>query len=89
MPKLFNKTAVNFCTVLGAVFCVLFVFYGFQHRLFTSQEALRSFVDDFGAFGAGVFILFQAVPGGGAHSAGRTGVSCRGSAVWSMAGICV
>ena len=61
MPKLFNKTAVNFCTVLGAVFCVLFVFYGFQHRLFTSQEALRSFVDDFGAFGAGVFILFQAV----------------------------
>ena len=41
MPKLFNKTAVNFCTVLGAVFCVLFVFYGFQHRLFTSQDVYK------------------------------------------------
>ena len=48
MPKYINKTAINFCTVLGAVFCILFVVYGLQHRLFTSQEALRSFVGGFG-----------------------------------------
>ena len=61
MPKYINKTAINFCTVLGAVFCILFVVYGLQHRLFTSQEALKSFVGGFGAFGAAVFVLFQAV----------------------------
>ena len=61
MPKYINKTAINFCTVLGAAFCILFVVYGLQHRLFTSQEALRSFVGGFGAFGAAVFVLFQAV----------------------------
>ena len=61
MPKYINKNAINFCTVLGAVFCVLFVIYGFQHRIFTSQEALQTFVAGFGAFGAVVFVLFQAV----------------------------
>lgn len=61
MPKYFNKTAINFCTVLGAGFCVLFVLYGLQHRLFTSQEALHTFVAGFGMFGAAVFVLFQAV----------------------------
>ena len=48
MPKYINRTAINFCTVLGAAFCVLFVVYGLQHRLFTSQEALQTFVNGFG-----------------------------------------
>ena len=61
MPKYINKTAINFCTVLGGLFCVLFVIYGLQQRLFTSQEALQSFVDGFGFFGGAVFVLFQAV----------------------------
>lgn len=61
MPKYINRTAINFCTVLGAAFCVLFVVYGLQHRLFTSQEALQTFVNGFGVFGAAVFILFQVV----------------------------
>ena len=61
MPKYINKNAINFCTLLGVVFCVLFVLYGFQHRLFTSEDALRAFIAGFGAFGAAVFILFQAV----------------------------
>ncbi len=61
MPKYINKNAINFCTVLGALFCVLFVIYGFQQRIFTSQEALERFVAGFGVFGAAVFILFQVV----------------------------
>ncbi|WP_091129103.1 TVP38/TMEM64 family protein [Oscillibacter sp. PC13] len=61
MPRYINKAAINFCTLMGAGFCVLFVLYGLQHRLFTSQEALQSFMGGFGAFGAAVFVLFQAV----------------------------
>lgn len=61
MPRYINKNAINFCTLLGCGFCLLFVVYGFQHRLFTSQEALESFVGGFGAFGAAVFVLFQVV----------------------------
>ncbi|MEG1988908.1 MAG: VTT domain-containing protein [Oscillibacter sp.] len=61
MPKYINKNAIHFCTLLGCACCVAFVLYGFQHRLFTSEDALRAFVAGFGAFGAAVFILFQAV----------------------------
>ena len=61
MPKYINKTAINFCTLLGVAACIGFIVYGFQNHLFTSQEALHSFVDRFGVFGALVFILFQAV----------------------------
>lgn len=61
MPRYLNKTAINFCTILGCVFCVLFVVYGLQQRIFTSQEALETFVAGFGLFGAAVFVLFQAV----------------------------
>lgn len=61
MPRFFNRNAVNFCTLLGCACCVAFVLYALQHRLFTSEDALRAFVAGFGVFGAAVFILFQAV----------------------------
>ncbi len=61
MPKYLNKSVLNFCTLLGCGFCLLFVAYGLHQRLFTSQEALRAFVEGFGPFGAVAFILFQAV----------------------------
>lgn len=61
MPKFVNKTTINLCTLLGLVACGVFIVYGFQRQIFTSQDALRSFVGGFGAFGALVFVLFQAV----------------------------
>ena len=61
MPKFVNKTTINVFTLLGLIACGVFIFYGFKQQIFTSQDALRSFVGGFGAFGAVVFILFQAV----------------------------
>ena len=61
MPKFVNKTTINLCTLLGLVACGVFIVYGFQRQIFTSQDALRSFGGGFGAFGAVVFVLFQAV----------------------------
>ena len=61
MPKFVNKTTINAFTLLGLIACGAFIFYGFKQQIFTSQDALRSFVGGFGAFGAVVFILFQAV----------------------------
>lgn len=96
MPRYINKSAINFCTVLGAVFCVLFVLYGFQQRIFTSQEALESFVAGFGVFGAAVFILFQAVqvvvpilPGGLGCLAGVLLFGPWWGFVYNYAGICL
>lgn len=43
MPKYINKTTINLCSAVGVVLCVLFVIYGLQHQLFTSQDALRQF----------------------------------------------
>lgn len=61
MPKYFNRTAVHLCTAAGLVFCALFVVYGLQHHIFTSQAALQAFIAGFGVFGAAVFAAFQAV----------------------------
>lgn len=61
MPKYFNRTAINLCTAAGLVFCALFVVYGLQNHIFTSQEALQAFIAGFGVFGAAVFVAFQAV----------------------------
>ena len=44
MPKFVNKTTINLCTLLGLIACGVFIVYGFQRQIFTSQDALRSFV---------------------------------------------
>lgn len=96
MPRYFNKSAINFCTIMGCVFCVLFVVYGLQQRIFTSQEALKSFVESFGMFGAAVFVLFQAVqvvvpilPGGLGCLAGVLLFGPRLGFVYNYTGICL
>ena len=61
MPKSYAKSVMNLCTVVGLIFCGLFIWYGLRHELFTSQEALRTFIAGFGVFGTLVFVLFQAV----------------------------
>lgn len=61
MPKYINKTTINLCSAVGVVLCVLFVIYGLQHQLFTSQDALRQFVGAWGVMGIAAFIFFQAV----------------------------
>lgn len=96
MPKFVNKTTINLCTLLGLIACGWFIVYGFQKQLFTSQDALRSFVDGFGAFGAVVFILFQAVqvvvpilPGGLGCLAGVLLFGPWLGFVYNYVGICV
>lgn len=59
--RLTTRTLLNLCTLVGLLCCALLVFYGWQHQLFTSQEALRRFIGGFGALGALVFVTFQAV----------------------------
>lgn len=64
MPNCVNvnaKALLNLCTVLGLIGCALLVVYGWQHQLFTSQEALRAYITGFGALGALIFVAFQAV----------------------------
>ena len=96
MPKFVNKTTINLCTLLGLIACGWFIVYGFQKQLFTSQDALRSFVDGFGAFGAVVFVLFQAVqvivpilPGGLGCLAGVLLFGPWLGFVYNYVGICV
>jgi uncharacterized membrane protein YdjX (TVP38/TMEM64 family) len=60
-PKYLTKATINACTVLGLICCALFVCFGLQNHLFTSQEALHAFIGGCGVFGAFVFIAFQAV----------------------------
>ena len=60
-PAFLSKTTVHLTTALGLFFCGLFVWYGLRHGLFTSQEALRTFVEGFGIWGGAAFVLFQAV----------------------------
>ena len=61
VPGFLNKTTVHLTTALGLLFCGLFVWYGLRHGLFTSQEALRTFMEGFGIWGGAAFVLFQAV----------------------------
>lgn len=51
----------NVVFVVGIAICVLFVAYGFQSKIFTSQSALEAFLGRFGVFAPAIFILFQAI----------------------------
>jgi len=83
-------------TAIGLIGCALFVAYGVQTHIFTSQEALESFLAACGVLGPIVFILVQAVqvivpiiPGG---------ISCLGGVIifgpvygfiYNYVGICI
>lgn len=61
MSKRMTKTLLNAATLAGLALCAALVIYGWQHQLFTSQDALRTYIAGFGALGAVVFTAFQVV----------------------------
>ena len=96
MPCILNKTTVRLITLLGLLFCGLFVCYGLRHGLFTSQEDLRTFVEGFGVWGGAAFVLFQAVqvvvpilPGGLGCLAGVLLFGPWWGFAWNYTGICL
>lgn len=90
------KVLLNLCTAAGLIGCAVLVFYGWRHHLFTSQEALQAYITSFGALGALVFIMFQAVqvvipilPGGLGCLGGVLLFGPWRGFVYNYAGICV
>lgn len=61
MAKGVNKNLFQAISVAGLVLCVLLGVWFWRAGLLSSQEALRGFVAGFGALGAFVFVVFQAV----------------------------
>lgn len=77
---------------LSAIFCI----YGWRLGIFTSQENLKLFIAGFGAAGAAVFVLFQAVqvvvpilPGGLGCLAGVLLFGAWRGFVYNYIGICI
>ncbi|GFZ29960.1 TVP38/TMEM64 family protein [Clostridium zeae] len=52
---------INSITFLGMALVGLFIIYGIQKHLFTSQAALEGFLHKFGVFSPVIFMVFQAV----------------------------
>jgi uncharacterized membrane protein YdjX (TVP38/TMEM64 family) len=61
MAESINRNRMQIISVAGFVLCALLGIWFWQAGLLDSQDALRSFVQGFGAAGAIVFIVFQAV----------------------------
>lgn len=61
MAKSMSMKWMQLLSIAGLIACVVLSIWFWQQGLLSSQERLRSFVDGFGAAGAAVFILFQAV----------------------------
>lgn len=61
LSKNWMQTASQVISVLGLAGCVVLGVWFWRAGLLTSQDALRQFVAGFGAAGALVFLLFQAV----------------------------
>ncbi|MCH4889585.1 TVP38/TMEM64 family protein [Acidaminobacter sp. JC074] len=56
-----TKKLINGLTILGMILSLLFLIYGYNQGLFTSQDKLNAFLNGFGYFSVVVFILFQAI----------------------------
>ena len=61
MAKSMSLKWMQLLSIAGLIACVVLSIWFWQQGLLSSQERLRSFVDGFGAAGAAVFMLFQAV----------------------------
>ena len=61
MAKSMSMKWMQLLSIAGLIACVVLSIWFWQQGLLSSQERLRSFVDGFGAAGAAVFMLFQAV----------------------------
>ncbi len=55
------KYTINISTVIGLAACVLFIVYGIDQHIFTSEEALNAFLTKLGIFAPIAFILVQAI----------------------------
>lgn len=61
MAKSMSAKWMQYLSIAGLIACVVLGIWFWQQGLLTSQERLHTFVGSFGAAGAAVFILFQAV----------------------------
>lgn len=60
MVKL-NRNTLRAASVAGLLLCTMMGVWFWRAGLLSSQEALRGFVEGYGAAGAAMFVLFQAV----------------------------
>lgn len=59
-----NKTTaviMNLCTGIGLIVTTVFIIYGIQSKIFTSQEALGQFLGQFGFWAPVLFVIIQIV----------------------------
>jgi len=52
---------LNGMTVIGMILTIIFIVYGIQNHLFSSQDALKQFLEFYGIWAPIIFILFQIV----------------------------
>ena len=55
------KKAIRTGSALCLIICIVFSVYAFEKHLFTSQDALQTYIAGFGPMGVLAFIAFQAV----------------------------
>jgi len=96
MPNRVNRKLLHLATAVSLFICALLMFYGWHNHLFTSQRALQDYIARFGAMGAVVFMVFQAVqvvfpilPGGLGCLAGVLLFGPWMGFVYNYIGICV
>lgn len=56
-----NKKILKCISAIGFILCIVIFLYAWKKGLFHSQAKLQSFISGFGASGAVIFIIFQAV----------------------------
>lgn len=56
-----GKYLINVSTLVGAALTITFFIYGIKTQIFTSQDALKTFLQQFGWFAPVIFMAFQAV----------------------------
>jgi len=60
--RMISRTRLlNGITILGMILTVIFIIYGVQGHIFTSQDSLKRFLEIFGVWAPTIFILFQIV----------------------------
>lgn len=89
MTQPIEKTVLRVVSLAGLAICVILALWGWKTGILTSQERMEALVAGCGAAGALIFTVFQAVPGGGADSARRSGMSGGRFDVRSGVGLCL
>lgn len=83
-------------TICGTAFCIWFIIYGVKNHLFTSQEALESFLMPFGLAAPLIFVAIQmiqvvvpVIPGGISCLAGVLLFGPVAGFIYNYLGICL